>query len=378
MDVTVQCHGVWHSARLAEQLEKRGKLHKLLTKCSKKHICGERPEKLSEDKVQSIPMGYIDSGLRRIPWVDADRYRHYTDLIFELMAVRKIDNPDIFVGWSGTSLKSIRKANSQGCVTVVERGSAHIEYQRDVLEDNFLGYSDISERKIRKEKKEYDEADYIAVPSEFAKKTFIQKGISEEKIVKASLGADIEELHPKKTRGKDIDFLYVGTNNIRKGLIYLLRAWGETEFSDSELFIRASLEENAKDVYLHEKGKNVTFIEDYVENLNDLYHKADVLILPSLEDGFARVVTEAMACGLPVIVSENTGAKELVEDGENGFIIPIKDEEAINNKIRFFRENPEEVERMAKNARKTAERYTWDRYGDKIVQEYEKILEETQ
>src|SRR5439155_7854716 len=61
--------------------------------------------------------------------------------------------------------------------------------------------------------------------------------------------------------------------------------------------------------------------------------RADVFILPSLEDGFARTVTEALACGLPVITTPNTGASDLVQPGVNGEIVPIRDPQAIADAV---------------------------------------------
>jgi len=108
------------------------------------------------------------------------------------------------------------------------------------------------------------------------------------------------------------------------------------------------------------------------------YEDADVLILPSVEEGFGKVVAEAMACGLPVVVSENTGAKDLVENGENGFIVPIRDVKRLKEKILYFNDNPEITRRMGKNARKTVEKYTWMKYGNEFVKAYEKILTKAQ
>jgi glycosyltransferase involved in cell wall biosynthesis len=375
MKVTIQVHGSWHSLRLAEQLEERDALNKLVTKCSKRYI-RDRREEVPLEKVDSIPLSILSRRLEKIPGVSRSDIDLYMNSAFENLASWKVGNPDIFVGWSGTSLKSIRKANDRGAVTIVERGSAHVGYQQEVLEEEYQRFEmrGMEEDKIEKELMEYEEADYIAVPSEFAKNTFLDKGIDENKLIKTTLGTDIEDLKPLESNGEEIDFLYVGTNDVRKGLIYLLEAWNSFPKEESELFVRASFNEEVNDIFYEAKGENMTFIEEYIQDLDDLYQKADVLVLPSIEDGFARVVTEAMACGMPVIVSENTGAKELVEEGENGFIVPIKDIEALKEKMSYFKQNPAEVERMGKNARDTAMKYTWGNYGEEVEKEYRRIL----
>lgn len=371
MLITIQVHGVWHAFDLARELEERGHLNKMVSKAGMHDVSDVSPE-----KVEKIPLDYVSGGLSRLPVLKSLKYDWYLDRLFEEIASRRIGDPDIFVGWSGTSLKSIKKAKEKGAVTVLERGSSHIKYQREVLKEEYNEFDvGLDERIIDRELKEYEEAGYIAVPSEFAKQTFIQNGIKESKVISVPLGADISEIDCREFDKilKDPDFLFVGGNGLRKGVRYLIEAWKNID-NESKLYLRTSFSNNSDNLFNIEYLENVSVIKDYIEDLSDLYSKADVLVLPSLEDGFGMVVTEAMASGMPVIVSENTGAKEIVKDGENGFIIPIKDDEAIREKIRYFQENPGEVKRMGKNARETAEKYTWDRYGEEIVEKYKQIL----
>ena len=102
---------------------------------------------------------------------------------------------------------------------------------------------------------------------------------------------------------------------------------------------------------------------------------ADIFVMPSLCESFGKVILEAMASGLPVIATTNTGARDVVKDGKHGFIIPIRDSKAIKDKIQYFYDNPSEIKRMGKNARKVAENYTWDRYSEKIADSLELVYE---
>lgn len=377
MDVTIQVHGDWHAFELAEQLEKRGNLNKLITG---KYLDSRVVDgKIKSDKIDRIPLDILRSIFSKAPGNSYLDYGIYLDRVFEQVSSRKIGNPDIFVGWSGASLKSIRKANEKGIITVVERGSSHIEYQKELLEEEceVWGKKNIGAKRIERELKEYEEADYIAVPSNFAKRTFVEKGVDEEKIINVSLGADLSNLEKReRPNNKSINFIFVGGNKMRKGVRYLLRAWDMIDNGSSKLFLRTGRDQKTDEILGEYIGKDTEFLTDFVPDLNDLYRKADVLVLPSLEDGFGMVVPEAMACGLPVIVSENTGAKQIVEDGKNGFIVSAGDEDVLRQKMNYFRENPEEVQRMGKNAERTVEKYSWDKYGEKITSEYRKILEQ--
>jgi glycosyltransferase involved in cell wall biosynthesis len=109
------------------------------------------------------------------------------------------------------------------------------------------------------------------------------------------------------------------------------------------------------------------------DELKNIYQKASVFVLPSYMDSWGQVVCEAMACGTPVIVSQNTGSKDVVEDGENGFIVDVANRKQLEEKISYFYHNRSELERMGKNARKSVEHLTWENYYDQINQIIVKI-----
>ena len=110
--------------------------------------------------------------------------------VFERKASKLINfkNTDILVGWSSFSLKSFQNSKKYDCINVLERGSSHIEFQSDLLREEYelLGINPkfASQKIIDKEKKEYELSDYICVPSEFAKQSFINKGFSSKKVKK--------------------------------------------------------------------------------------------------------------------------------------------------------------------------------------------------
>ena len=86
-------------------------------------------------------------------------------------------------------------------------------------------------------------------------------------------------------------------------------------------------------------------------------------------------MAEAMACGLPVISTANTGAYDIVSDAQNGFIVPIQDADAIANKMQWFINNREEIPRMGQNAMKTVSELTWDNYYKQVAAAIGEIIE---
>jgi glycosyltransferase involved in cell wall biosynthesis len=105
------------------------------------------------------------------------------------------------------------------------------------------------------------------------------------------------------------------------------------------------------------------------------YSQCSVFCLVSVEDGFGMVISQAMACGLPVIHTTNTGGGDIVRDGIDGFCIPIRDVEAIKEKILFFYENPDKQAEMGQNALSQAQNtLSWDDYGSKIIANYQKVI----
>ena len=98
-----------------------------------------------------------------------------------------------------------------------------------------------------------------------------------------------------------------------------------------------------------------------------LMRSCDVLVLPSIVEGRALVQQEAMACGLPLIVTRNAGGEDLIVEGETGFLVPAGSPAAIAEKIEWFVQNAARLPAMSSAARAKAAEFTWPRYGEKIL-----------
>lgn len=222
--------------------------------------------------------------------------------------------------------------------------------------------------KIIKKLKELELADLIFVPSNFVKQSIIDIGIPAEKIRVNVFGAPIEYFKPTEKTDTVFRAIFVGGIGPRKGVHYIIQAWKELNLPNAELllvgvdlFPEGWLKE-------HIKGANIRFVSSVPHHqLNSYYASADVFVFPSLAEGLALVQLEAMACGLPIISTPNAGAEDIVEDGKNGFLIPIRDTEALKEKIMYLYTHPDEKWAMGKAARATAEKFTWKRYQDYLL-----------
>lgn len=345
-------------------LYQRGMLTKILTP-------DFRECDIPRDKFATFPFGKITGKIH-------SRIGNYSlkDNMFDLWAskkMEKIGKIDAFYGWAHHSLMSIRVAHRKGSITFIDRGSAEIRAQRDTLIREFkkvgLNVLPISEKIVRKAILEADETDFVVVPSTFVRNTFIDAGYPEEKIILNPLGVDLERFAPKDDRPQDDVFrvIYMGILSIQKGVHYLIQAWKKLNIHDGELLLVGSFEKLSKKIITKAKETERVVFRGGTATPEREFKKSDIFAFPSNQDGFGSVVLEAMACGLPVIVSENTGAKDCVRDGIDGFIIPTADVDALCDRINYFYKNRGKVEEMGRRAREQALKYDWESYRKRLA-----------
>lgn len=306
----------------------------------------------------------------------SSRFPYIIDNLYDRLASLQVSECDIFHGWNGHALFSMRKAKGLGARTFIERASSHILKSNELVGEEYKKFGVPSEpiagRMIKRCLREYAECDYVLVPSEFALNSFLEQGFDKEKLVEIPFGVDTERFKPGVKKDDVFRVLFVGQMILRKGAQYLLEAFSEVNLKESELVLKGRVQSEMSNIVERYKMQNIKFVS-WVNNLTELYNSASVFVFPSVEEGSALVNYEAMACGVPIITTYNSGS--LARDGKDGFVIPIRDVEAIKEKILYFYDNPSEVKRMGNNARKRISGYTWDRYGNELCKAYERALE---
>jgi glycosyltransferase involved in cell wall biosynthesis len=214
--------------------------------------------------------------------------------------------------------------------------------------------------------REIDLADRIVCGSTFVRDTMIAGGISGHKIAVIPSGADARRFHlTEQSPAGQTRLLFVGHFGLRKGAWYLLEALRRLEHVPG-LTVTVLGKRTVPLEFVSNIRIPIQFIGHQPKHLMPLlYRYGDVLVLPTLFEGSAITVYEALAAGLPVITTPNAGS--VVRDGEEGFIIPPRDADALADRIeRLHRDHRLRVE-MSVRARARALEYTWDRYGQELV-----------
>ena len=222
------------------------------------------------------------------------------------------------------------------------------------------------------------EFDYVVTMSDFVKDSYVQNGFPAENICVATPDIDTERFSPR-IQSSDTDdtfrVLYVAHTQPLKGLHYLLQAWKDLELPDAKLVIAGGftdMPEELRKRYLTEisDDSRITWIQNAYRP-EDLYRSASVLVFPTLTEGFGRVTLEAMACGIPVITTVN--ARGVVEEGKTGFVVPIRDANAIREKLQYLYNNREVVREMGYAARNAVEQKR--SFGETVYEICENIVE---
>ncbi|MBC7956422.1 MAG: glycosyltransferase family 4 protein [Cytophagales bacterium] len=215
---------------------------------------------------------------------------------------------------------------------------------------------------------EIEQADAILVGSTFAADSFVAQGVARSKMKMIPYGVDLQVFSPGPPRGASAHFnvIYAGQLTQRKGLSYLLRGYRRFARRDTRLTLVGSIV--GGDEPLRPYRDSIEHIPHQTRPaLAARYRASDVFVLPTLVEGMGLVVLEAMACGVPVIVTAN-GPGDIVRDGIDGFIVPERDEEAICRCLERLYLNPELRAQMGRQAALRAREFDWLAYTSKVGQ----------
>jgi len=294
---------------------------------------------------------------------------------------------NIFHGWTHSSLTSLAVAKKKRMLTIVERGNSHPLFTREILKDEYQKYGTKNQHEIKKDKSifkkfnlwryefnealiEIERADYIFVNSNFCAKTYIKFGVKKDKLIVIPRGFDPNIYHarPKQNKNEKFILLFIGNLQARKGIIYILEAWDKLNLKNAELWFVGNVGDEIKIALkrYQKKWDNIKIFGN-VSNPSSFYQKGSAFIFPSIDEGSAKVVYEAMASALPCIITENAGCPVT---NAGMFIIPIRSSDAIAKYTLKLYKDTKLRNKMGEKAARSIRPYTWKKYQETLIKQY--------
>jgi glycosyltransferase involved in cell wall biosynthesis len=300
-------------------------------------------------------------------------------------SILKTTDYDLLIGYENSNLASFKATKKQGKITVLDLTGVHHGFQNGVLtkagvykNQKELAY--ISEQKNRA----LAYTDYIIALSSFAEKTLVDNGFPANRIYKAFLGINQTVFTPKQqynvsenaggaflesddSKPKCLELYFVGTLSYRKGLPFMMNLLDA--LIKRKLNVRLTLIGPVDDFPVPELNAPYFRYFPFLKHaeLVKMHHDLDLFIFPSHIDSWAQVVIEAMACGSPVLVSENTGAKDAVAQG-GGVVLPVNNLQEWVNSIEFYHNNRHFLKKTGEKAALVAKQYSWDAYHQQVFE----------
>ena len=295
--------------------------------------------------------------------------------------VRRLQ-PCAVIGYDSSALKTFEAAREIGTLCILDQVIGHIQTGEKILSEERLLHPEFADSipaigddcVIKRCNMEAMVADWIMVGSEYVRDTLINNGVLASKILLCQYGVDTERFRPAdKADNCLFQILFVGQLSQRKGIKYLLEAFKELHLDDAELVLMGGVAGSGDGLKSYESLfrhiKNVPYSE-----LPQYYQSADIFVYPSLHEGSVLAIYEALASGLPVITTPNSGS--VVRDGIEGFIVPIRDIDALKEKILLLYQNKNLRTQMSLQARKRAESFTWQAYHQRLAALVQSIIQE--
>ncbi len=390
MNILLTHPGTQYSYALAKQLHRLGLLHGFATGIAfGQDAWGWLSGRLKRRRVEGIP----DSLIHRQWWPELYALLHMRQgFIPQDVLLRRnawfqkkitgslLKSADVIIGFDTSSWLLMEKAHALGKPFVLDASIAHPLEKEAIYRELRIEFPDWSEQLEPKppqliaiEQTEMMNADHIVAATSFTRHTYIKNGIDPAKISVNPYGLDlsfftskwVNQLPPLGGReGMQLSFAFLGIISARKGIPWLCRVWKRFHqaYPNTRLLL-GGYGAFPPGFQLPDGVEWQGFIEPN-DRLRFL-HQADVFVFPSYFEGFAQVVIEAMAAGLPVITTTHTVGPEVIDNGVEGFVTEPGQDETLLNALCFFAEHPESIPAMGIAAANRVANMTWDAYGER-------------
>jgi glycosyltransferase involved in cell wall biosynthesis len=409
MRITIVVGGRWHAFDLARELHRHGHLHRLITNYPRWFV---RRWGIPPERVVSLPLTF---------WLVKAIYRLGGEALmmrcqwqvhrwFARRAVGHLKGSELIHGWSQWSEPSLLWAFERGIPTVLERSSAHILEQSRLLREEHrrlgLTWTETHPRIEAMELREYELCRSVAVPSLFVERSFRERGFPAARLFRNALGVDLNRFRPadqppEPPAAKGLRAIYAGSLSVRKGLPDLLAGFAAADLPGSELLLLGGGGEGLEGLLAQQPASVRRLGHRPQDELVQHYGQAHCFVMASIEEGMAMVQMQALACGLPLICSPNTGGEDLLRlsgaegipqehwiNGEGldrdqatilefpaGWLVPIHAPQAIATCLRRLAHQSGLWQEKRRAALALAgSSLSWSAYGQRAISHYRQLL----
>lgn len=299
--------------------------------------------------------------------------------IFSRWAARQIlaEPWNAVIAFSGVAEEAFRGLEGRDTLRVLQRGSAHIVTQRRILdeEESRIGkrIDKPSDWIVARERREYCLADIIHVLSSFAYQSFVDEGVDPRKLFLLTLGVNtrqfrgspaiIEERCRRILAGEPLRVLNVGTFSYQKGIADLANVILRLDASRFRFRFVGPVAHEARGLRQELDGKAEFRAKRPQRDLPREYEWGDIFLLATVQDGFAAVLTQGLAAGLPLLTTSNCAGPDLVRQGETGWIVPIRSPEAIIERLQWLNGHRSILERAVRQVFAQETPFDWAKTG---------------
>jgi alpha-maltose-1-phosphate synthase len=396
LNVTVSHSGKQHAYQHAHSLQRLGQLQRFVT--STYYRRDRWPDRLAK----TVPK--IDTGLQKRWLRGLDTARVTRNLRFELpelwqrnirgngtkaelamfqrdadfddwVATRFAAESDVFWGFQGSCLNSLMTATAAGRLSVCEFATAHVTAAIRILTEESEKHPEwagtisnfqFPEWYRERLEQEPNAADICIAASSFTKDSLLEVGVSEDRIRLLPLASDVRQFEfAPRSAGGPLKVLFVGGIGQRKGIKYLLQAIEKVNSANVQLQLLGPLP--ADETPLKPWSQWFEYLGRTDQNgVVKHMQQADVLVLPSVFEGFGLVIVEAMATGMPVIASTHSCAPEVIRNGTDGFVLEADDVQGLADKISWCAEHRGELVQMGRAAHERAQEFSWEAHTARL------------
>jgi starch synthase len=357
-----------HHYRYAAALARAGCLRAFVSGFSRFSPRANLPEAegrmIRADQVQNV---YLAALRLHLPSRTSDELAYLSKLWIDGMSEKPARTSDLFLFYRGAGLRTVHRLRNSETVCVVEAVNCHVLVQERIMREEHdrlgLSFAGFHRREVARRVQEYKAADAVLCPSHFVKESFVSQGWSPERVHVVPYGIPLPEgAAAPAPADKTFRILYVGQLSPRKGLRYLIEAFTRLRHPRKELVIVGprSQPTGLEGVAIPSGVRFTGVLKG--EELAQAYRAASVFVLPTVEEGLALVLGEALAHGTPVIATINSGGADLFHEGEEGFLVPIRDPDALADRMQRLADDPALRARMSQAAfSRLKELGGWDR-----------------